>query len=239
MAVDLEKIGQFLREQREIKQVSLDEISDSLCLRKSVIAAIESGNWDLLPHKVYVKSYLKEYAKFLQVYEEVAADLAEEPEVNEPPPEVQIWKKREPLFKNLAIKRVLKKTLAYSFIVAIFMGFYFMEKIRTNPNPVPQTEHAGQVSGSTPVNTDDKIVPSIPDGKKLVISCDERTWVSVIIDGSEKKEFMLSPHEMIVLQGQDSFDLLIGNAGGVKLILNGKDVDFTGNSGEVKRIKLS
>ncbi|MCK7480657.1 MAG: DUF4115 domain-containing protein [Candidatus Moduliflexus flocculans] len=44
---------------------------------------------------------------------------------------------------------------------------------------------------------------------------------------------------MIILNAKDRFDLLIGNAGGVKLILNGKDTEFTGKSGEVKRIKLS
>jgi hypothetical protein len=72
-----------------------------------------------------------------------------------------------------------------------------------------------------------------------MITCKERTWVSVVIDDTEKKEFMLNAHEMIILNAKDRFDLLIGNAGGVSLILNGKDTEFSGKSGEVKRIKLS
>jgi hypothetical protein len=79
----------------------------------------------------------------------------------------------------------------------------------------------------------------ISDGKKLMITCRERTWVSVVIDDAEKKEFMLNAQEMIVLHAKERFDLLIGNAGGVNLFLNGKDMEFTGKSGEVKRIKLS
>jgi hypothetical protein len=72
-----------------------------------------------------------------------------------------------------------------------------------------------------------------------MISCKERTWVSVVIDDTEKKEFMLNAQEMIILNAKERFDLLIGNAGGVRLILNGKDTEFTGKSGEVKRVKLS
>ncbi|HEX2965519.1 MAG TPA: DUF4115 domain-containing protein [Syntrophorhabdaceae bacterium] len=75
--------------------------------------------------------------------------------------------------------------------------------------------------------------------KKLMISCQERTWVSVVIDDNEKKEFMLNPEEIVILNARSNYDLLIGNAAGVKLILDGKDVEVSGMSGEVKRVKLS
>jgi archaellum component FlaG (FlaF/FlaG flagellin family) len=50
---------------------------------------------------------------------------------------------------------------------------------------------------------------------------------------------MLNPQDIIILNAKETYDLLIGNAGGVKLILDGKDIQLTGISGEVKRIKLS
>ncbi len=50
---------------------------------------------------------------------------------------------------------------------------------------------------------------------------------------------MLNREEVVVLSAKESFDLLIGNAAGVKLFYNGKDIDFTGESGEVKRVNLS
>jgi hypothetical protein len=77
------------------------------------------------------------------------------------------------------------------------------------------------------------------EAKKLVIACQDRTWVRIVIDGSEKKEFTLNPEEVVMLNAKETFDLLIGNAGGVKLFYNGKDTGFTGNNGEVKRINLS
>ena len=77
------------------------------------------------------------------------------------------------------------------------------------------------------------------DPKKLMIACQERTWVRVVIDGSERKEFMLNREDVVMLSAKESFDVLIGNAAGVKLFYNGKDIDFTGESGEVKRVNLS
>lgn len=77
------------------------------------------------------------------------------------------------------------------------------------------------------------------DPKKLMIACQERTWLMVVIDGSERKEFTLNREEVLMLSAKESFDVLIGNAAGVKLFYNGKDIDFTGERGQVKRIKLS
>jgi cytoskeleton protein RodZ len=62
MPIDLEKIGKFLKEKRELKGLTLVDVSNSLCIRKSLINAMELGSWKLLPHEVYVRGYLKEYA---------------------------------------------------------------------------------------------------------------------------------------------------------------------------------
>lgn len=44
----------------------------------------------------------------------------------------------------------------------------------------------------------------------------------IVIDGTEQKEFMLNPKEVVKLKAKQSFALLIGNAGGVKLFYNGR-----------------
>ncbi|HBA54974.1 MAG TPA: hypothetical protein DCZ04_11130, partial [Syntrophorhabdus aromaticivorans] len=109
----------------------------------------------------------------------------------------------------------------------------------TRPVSVATPAHVEDNAATPTVTEGNKATSPIVDGKRLMITCVERTWVSAVIDGSEKKEFMLNPEEMIVLHAQDRFELLIGNAGGVKLILNGKDTGFTGESGEVKRVEVS
>ena len=74
--------------------------------------------------------------------------------------------------------------------------------------------------------------------KKLTITCQETTWVRILVDGQEEKEFMLKPGEAVKLEAKDNFDLLIGNAAGVKLSLDGIDTGFSGEEGEVKHVRL-
>jgi cytoskeletal protein RodZ len=249
MAIDLGNIGTILKARREEKGISLEEVSNVLCLRKSLIQAIESGRWELLPHEVYVRSYLKEYASFLKVYDEILPDLIEKNHEIEPEARNNIQEVEKPIrrLQKISFINIPRKALVYPAIILILAGFYVVDKMKRDYSQIqlPKIESTigiaaqSQSSSDNNVTTESQVTQSTSEGKKLMISCKERTWVSVVIDDSEKKEFMLNAQEMIILNAKERFDLLIGNAGGVKLILNGKDTEFTGKSGEVKRVKLS
>lgn len=150
-------------------------------------------------------------------------------------------------FPKIFFTHLPRKAFVYSAIGLILIGFFVIDRINKDSTPVPVTKIETATGSSTqsqglPDNAftiEQQSSAVISDGKKLMITCRERTWVSVVIDDAEKKEFMLNAQEMIVLHAKERFDLLIGNAGGVNLFLNGKDMEFTGKSGEVKRIKLS
>jgi transcriptional regulator with XRE-family HTH domain len=235
MPIDLEKIGKFLKEKRELKGLTLVDVSDSLCLRKSLINAIESGSWKLLPHEVYVRGYLKEYAHLLNVYDEITDDFKQKEETKVPI-EIPIQQKTESKRKQIP-KRVFVYPLAFVLVI----GFFILSQINKDQN-ASHIRYSERTSKSIIDNTsgsDSQNLIDASDVKKLMITCQERTWVSVVIDDTEKKEFMLNPQDIIILNAKEKYDLLIGNAGGVKLILDGNDVQFNGISGEVKRIKLS
>lgn len=255
MNIDLSAIGSILKNKREEQGFSILHVSDVLCIRKSLIEAIETGNEGVLPHPVYLKGFIRAYAAFLGVTKEVEFFLDVLPEktdrdvkseeVVEPPPR----RKRE-----LIPRRFPKVKIAAFSVLIIVMCFFVYDRIEKERALVVKTEDATRIAETTATNNETKNVlpvaevnqgkeiaslPVAPEPKRLMITCNERTWVSVVIDGAEKKEFMMSPQEIVVLNAKEGFDLLIGNAGGVKLVLNGKDTEFTGKSGEVKRLRLS
>jgi cytoskeleton protein RodZ len=232
MSIDLEKIGKFLKEKREARGLTIVDVSISLCLRKSLVIAIESGNSKLLPHEVYVRGYLKEYAHLLNVYNEII-DAFTQKEETIIPIEIPIQQKSES--KN---KQIPKRVFVYPLAFVLVIGFFILSQINKETTQVQYAERASKkIIDNTGSDTQNAIEAS--DVKKLMITCQERTWVSVVIDDREKKEFTLNPQDIIILNAKEKYDLLIGNAGGVKLILDGNDVQFPGISGEVKRIKLS
>jgi cytoskeleton protein RodZ len=75
MPFDLCIIGQLLRETREKKGLTFEEVSNALFVRKRVIGAIEAGDWDNLPHPVYVKGYVTQYATLLSILDLIESEV--------------------------------------------------------------------------------------------------------------------------------------------------------------------
>jgi cytoskeletal protein RodZ len=273
MPFDLDKIGQLLKATRVEKGLTFEDVAHALFIRKSTIEAIESGNWQHLPHVVYLKGYITQYASFLNVLDLVKPELTPK----EPPvaPRKKRWDASALQEGVLLYRRDLgKRIVGIGVIVGILIAFLIFLNVQRPGHvarPPYQTPQHNQQASATDRTTrpDDRREEKPPDGtvesnyqtvagvdqsenaydrreekvvldpKKLMIACQERTWIMVVIDGSERKEFMLNREDVVMLSAKESFDLLIGNAAGVKLFYNGKDLDFTGKSGEVKRIKLS
>ncbi|RJQ70726.1 MAG: helix-turn-helix domain-containing protein [Desulfobacteraceae bacterium] len=72
----------------------------------------------------------------------------------------------------------------------------------------------------------------------LQLSAVELTWLKIVRDGGPPREITLYPDDQVTLEAQDNFDLLIGNAGGVRLRLNDEVVQIPDQSGRVVRLQL-
>jgi cytoskeletal protein RodZ len=59
--------GQYLKEQRELRHFTLDQISQSTKVKESHLRAIEENRFDILPAATYVKGFLNVYARKLGV----------------------------------------------------------------------------------------------------------------------------------------------------------------------------
>jgi len=236
MSFDLSSIGQILKEKREEKGMSIEDIATKLSLRKVIVKAIESGNWEILPHQIYVKGYVKDYARTLNIskdIEQYLIEIKENKEQEKPvenPPE---QKERSNILKNHS--KTITIYLIGFVVIALFLVFLGKQK---GPAAISEWEKKGQVLAEV-ANDTKRNIPDLPHVKKLMITCHDKTWISLVIDGAEKKEFILHPEEVASFNGNDKFDLLVGNAGGINVFLNGKDVGFTGGDQEVKRLTLS
>jgi len=64
------------------------------------------------------------------------------------------------------------------------------------------------------------------------------TWVAINIDDGPVREYLFQQGEKYQWEAGRFFDLLVGNAAGVNLSLNGKELGGLGAPGEVVRLKL-
>ena len=101
---------------------------------------------------------------------------------------------------------------------------------------VADQAQAGEV-GEKPESAS-RSVNAAPEKLLLKMTALENTWVKVIMDEKESSEYALSSGDTIELEASNGYNLLIGNAGGIKLTLNDKAVFIPGESGEVVTMHL-
>lgn len=58
-------VGQVLKEERERKFYTLEEIEKATKIRKELLEALEEGNYKKLPPPTFIQGFIKNYGKFL------------------------------------------------------------------------------------------------------------------------------------------------------------------------------
>jgi hypothetical protein len=72
----------------------------------------------------------------------------------------------------------------------------------------------------------------------LELIANEETWIFVTIDEKESKERLLKPGTRAKWTARSGFTLKIGNAGGIKLLFDGKEIGPLGEKGKVVKLRL-
>lgn len=72
----------------------------------------------------------------------------------------------------------------------------------------------------------------------LIANARDTVWMKVGIDKEEPVEVLLKQGERFTWKASENISVIIGNAGGVTLTYNGKDISGLGTSGEVVGLKL-
>ncbi|NDB82010.1 MAG: hypothetical protein EB127_04610 [Alphaproteobacteria bacterium] len=68
---NIERIGDLLKKVRNARSLDLYKVSEDLRIRKKYLEAIEAGSFTEMPGDAYVNGYVKMYADYLGVSEEV------------------------------------------------------------------------------------------------------------------------------------------------------------------------
>jgi cytoskeleton protein RodZ len=61
----MESPGKYLKAEREIQKLSLQEAANFTKIREPLLKTIEEDGYELLPHSLYVKGFLITYARYL------------------------------------------------------------------------------------------------------------------------------------------------------------------------------
>jgi len=121
-AQDAEKldVGRVLREARERMDMSVEDVAGRLKFAPRQIAALEEGNYDLLPEMAFVRGFVRSYARLLHLDAAPLLDaLPSAPSQAEPPEK----KSREDFLPDVyAARRHNIRWLGAALVVALAIG---------------------------------------------------------------------------------------------------------------------
>lgn len=240
-------VGQRLKERREAKGLSLEEVMATTRIKLVFLKAMEEDDYRLLPDETYITRFLIEYATFLgldpqgilaqfkrQIQARNGRDLSPWPAL--------------PTY-TLSLKKIF--TALGFLLVAIpiaFVGFSLLSQRREEVGEVkPQKAVEGsRVEMASPPLPDQgiekphEVPPSGPGAvpepveHTLRVKARELTWMKVVADEKEY-DVILRPGDVVHWTAMERFVITLGNAGGVELSLDDSPIGVLGSSGQVIR----
>jgi len=273
--------GRYLRSVRREKGLDLERISRETRIGIDTLNLIEQEDLSGLPSEVFVKGFLRAYAKAIgangdravEGYLESLARLqkTEQSEMDLSRLSNRFWSR---LFMALGIFVVL--------IAGSISVLSILDKENTVPKappqadsaaaksaaavpsesepppkkqenvettPVPEIESTPRSSGEVfaeedilkeraPASASFSPAESLAAKQILQITAVEETWIKIVIDDEKTKEVTLKPGDQLALEASLGYELLVGNAAGIRMTLNGDTVKLDGKKGQVRSLKL-
>ena len=224
-------LGEKFKKRREELGLTLEEVEDETKIRKHYLEALEQNRFESLPARVYAVGFVQKYARLLGLNEQEAVQEFKElayKHTAEYEPELRIREKKERF--NLAFKNILTG-LIFLFIV-VWIGGYLVEYMTSREIERTQPPQQPKVTEKEKVKEKERQERKT-EGLNLLIKAEEPCWISATADGQEVFRGLLNKGEEKAVKAQEIIHLVLGNAGGVKVELNGEELGYLGSRGEV------
>ena len=229
--------GRYLQAIRLEKKISLKQVARRTRIGIGNLMLIEQEDHEQLPAEVFVKGFLRSYAaaigadgdEAVRRYEsrlDVVQKIAGSAAAIDKPVQQSWWKVMLALILLLVI------------IVASISVVSFFER---QPGAAESTVRKLSSAAEPPAGVESEAAGAAAgeSGKlNLQITALEDTWLKVIVDETESREYNLKSGDAIQLEAKTGYNLLIGDAAGLKLELNQKPVSIPGESGQVVTMHL-
>jgi cytoskeletal protein RodZ len=236
-------IGEIFKNTRIERGLSIADIENGTKIRSKYIEAIEEENFEVLPGEVYVKGFIKSYAKFLNI---------------ENDEEIKKYLESNPIQKMGTVKNTIpKQTIKISRgfnkkyitvilgILAIGLLFgvqaFYQKYIQKQSNINNQTP----IDHNIPVDPIQEELPrkEIKETKleKVELTLEiidvgsdkEACWVQFFSDEQLIFEGTLYQGDKKIIEAKEKIKVILGNAGVVKLSLGEKELGIPGKVGQV------
>ncbi len=254
---ELASFGEELKREREIRGISLKEISDETKISKRFLEALERNDHKTLPAPVFTRGFVRQYSRYLGInaeemvnrynYAAAGDDRIEKSTQLErlvqppvPPGQPQSGKGIPPLYAR--IDRNIYITIAIVAALAIVAWWAFRYKEQRSVEEAEAAAHPPVVASSSAAVAPKSVatVPAQPaaaaagDVLRMTLDVNDNSWVTLEVDGKIVVSDELKAGEHRTYEAKDRFRFkTVGNAGGVALTINDIHIPSLGRDRQV------
>ncbi|HEY9085050.1 MAG TPA: RodZ domain-containing protein [Candidatus Tyrphobacter sp.] len=247
-------LGQRFRAAREARGLSLPEVAEQIRIRAIYLAAIEDENWNAIGAPVYVRGFLRTYARFLGLdAEEVVAAFNVGEEGGGAIVPSQGWvvgAERGGARRGLQLSPLIWLASLVAVLLVAFVVYNELTLQKPAPGGPPPVAVGtpafgspspadGTPSSAAPTSPTASVTP-MPSGSPLVFSTTHALtlrlsglcWLRVVVDGGVSIEGTFPAGTTKTFYGKSAV-VRVGNAGAVDLVVDGRDLGKMGATGSV------
>lgn len=241
-------IGETLRKARQQEGLSLSDAAARTCIRERFLRALEDEAFEVLGEDVYVRGFIRSYAKELGVDPAPLLETHREGHAHTPADEAALTSEVLASAERGDPTR-LRRAAGASVVLLLFGLLVLIGQRGGAPDPAAPVEGtappraapaapAGESEEPEPADAERPEPTTTPvpafDGVEVAVTVrGAPSWLRVVVDGETAFEGIHDPGASVTYTGEEEVFLRIGNAGAVHLSVNGEDEGPAGDSGQV------
>lgn len=231
-------LGQYLLNARLAKDIDLRDAAQQTRISIQYLRALENEDFSKLPGEVFVKGFLRNYGRFLNLDEsEVMKKYAELKPQPAPPsaPALSAVNTVVPEERETPKETPIEPFVWGAVIVILLLVFLFSSLPSRRSKNIQQP--ADSPSTAPAVLSQETVSAQSVRQEKLYleVTAIEDTWILVRTDDSPQKKAVLKRGESLTWSADQRYLLSYGRIGALKLVLNGVELAVNGTKETVVR----
>lgn len=253
-----ESFGSWLKKERRARSIDLEQIAEHTKISAGILEALENDNTQALPARVFVRGFLRQYARFVGLDPEHVVSLY--PGLDEPLPESEVPRLRTSAEPN----RALWPSVTIGVLVLVGAAGYWIYGGASDAAPEVaedgSVESAGgfepegvtvadQARDATAPAGEAPTTAEVRDGNqraaasagsvpiRVTIDFVEDCWVESSVDGRRQISTLYAKGESLRLNAQESVRVFLGNFTGAEVHINDHAYSWpAGETGDTREL---
>lgn len=235
-------IGIELKRERELRGITLQEISDVTKINIRYLKDLEEDQLDNLPGSFFIKGIIRSFAKYVGLDENTIlnsyyeSELLREQEKKEQEKESQ----KTQYILPIKVKRILYSISLFLALMAVLTTIWIVFFQKNQEQKVEETQSALKIQETAP--SPPQKTPILEEEKELILDITfmMETWIQIYADGELVIEGLKLEGEKVQVIAKKELLIHTGNAGGISFTLNDKIGKPFGDPGAVvKDIRIT